>query len=159
MKGSPPLNHPHGISLFEEIPENRSCKSAGISEHWCVCHEDNRVTNLSTIIPYANLMIKRINELLDPLLNICHKLDLDKVMAAYEHKVADDNEKYLLITMRAKPNAALFEATVKINVNTNKTQINGDISRINRYGTQSYCIDDSHLQKYCFCKKIMPINI
>lgn len=36
---------PRGISLFLEIPEYRSCDSAGIESHWCMCYEKLELSN------------------------------------------------------------------------------------------------------------------
>lgn len=33
------MNLPRGISLFVEIPDERTCDSAGIESHWCTCYE------------------------------------------------------------------------------------------------------------------------
>lgn len=30
---------PRGISLFLELPDIRTCDSAGIESHWCMCYE------------------------------------------------------------------------------------------------------------------------
>jgi hypothetical protein len=30
---------PRGISLFLQVPEARTCDSAGIESHWCMCYE------------------------------------------------------------------------------------------------------------------------
>jgi hypothetical protein len=42
---------------------------------------------------------------------------------------------------------------------TNNVKMMGDISRINRYGTQSHCIDTTNVKKFCYCKKQRWHNI
>ena len=50
LTGKPDLSLKYGKSLLEEIPEERSCKSIPISEHWCGCQ---------TSIPIENLNLNR----------------------------------------------------------------------------------------------------
>jgi len=107
--------------------------------------------------------------------NICHTIKLDRVLSAYQQHFSDKvlrfkhsindvvnrhvvysdkyNEyiKHYLITIRTEPKRAIFEATIKINELNNVISLVGDISRINRYGTQK-CISNSYLKKYCLCK-------
>lgn len=37
---------PRGVSLFLEVPEGRTCDSAGIESHWCMCYEKLELSNL-----------------------------------------------------------------------------------------------------------------
>ena len=74
----------------------------------------------------------------------------------------------VLITLKTQPSQAIFESTVRISPsrieqipkhgdggvkgeNDFVYELIGDISRINRYGSQSECIHLSSLKKYCFC--------
>jgi hypothetical protein len=49
------------------------------------------------------------------------------------------------LTIQSRPGGALFEGTFRFDEETKKVQMMGDISRINRYGTQSHCIDTTNV--------------
>jgi hypothetical protein len=55
--------------------------------------------------------------------------------------------------IQTRPGGALFEGTLRFDEETKNIQMMGDISRINRYGTQSHCIDTTNVKKFCYCKK------
>jgi hypothetical protein len=57
------------------------------------------------------------------------------------------------LTIQTRPGGALFEGTLRFDEETKNVKMMGDISRINRYGTQSHCIDTTNVKKYCYCKK------
>jgi hypothetical protein len=48
------------------------------------------------------------------------------------------------LTIQTRPGGALFEGTLRFDEETKNVQMMGDISRINRYGTQSHCIDTTN---------------
>jgi hypothetical protein len=136
---------------------------------------ENKINNNEVINPMAHYIIETLNEMLDSYRNICHIHKLDRVLSAYQQRFSDkvlkfdqsindvvnrhvvySNQlkeyiKFYLITVRTEPKHAIFEATVKVNEETNVLSLVGDISRINRYGSQK-CISNSHLKKYCLCK-------
>ncbi len=155
----------HGISLFEEIPETRDCNKASISEHFCSCSEDIKIYNLEVIKPIAMKVVEKINFLTMGLRENCVSFEFDSIHAAYErihsNNLNDDSEdvftkikKTYLIQVYVKPGKALFESTVKI-FDENNIEVIGDISRINKYGNQSHCINNPILEKYCFCKDLV----
>jgi len=58
------------------------------------------------------------------------------------------------VTVKTAPNDGLYEATVRQSLQTGQYQLHtGDISRINRYGSQPDCIASQlpHLRPYCYC--------
>ena len=57
------------------------------------------------------------------------------------------------LTIQTRPGGALFEGTFRFDEETKNVKMKGDISRINRYGTQSHCIDTTNVKKFCYCKK------
>ncbi|XP_054160221.1 uncharacterized protein LOC128958398 [Oppia nitens] len=150
-RGKPIPNLSHGRSLFDEIPMNRSCQSEQISEHWCTCTQRNQLSTYGNITYIGNFIVSEVNRLLKPVAKRCHKLWLNKIHLAYESPIADKKpyERQYLLRVSVEPSYAIFEATVRKMFG--KLRVMGDISRINKYGTQSQCIDNSYLQKYCFC--------
>ena len=88
----------------------------------------------------------------------------DKVLS-FERKLSDVNNllvKYgkrvntyidYQLTIQTKPGDAMFEGTLRFDEEKKTVQMMGDISRINKYGTQSHCVDETNVKKFCFCKK------
>ncbi len=164
--------------MFEEIPEDRTCKSIPILDHWCACQSSQPINNLEIINPISEFIVKSVNELLsEKFSDKCVELKLDKIISAYEQHFSDkvlqfeqslndvlerhvnfkiipvkEVTKHYMLTIKVNPSNALFEATVSLNTITGKMRLIGDISRINLYGKQSICIDDQFIRRYCFCK-------
>lgn len=168
--------YPRGISLFRNIPEDRSCANAGIDEHNCVCYTSEKVpTQLPIIQKLTSFVISYINKQLPN--DLCAVLSLKKLLAAkrvhtnlnydannqgkkpllyYFYRPKDDTRERFLLVLELSPSNGVFEATVE-HQNDANFNILGDISRTNRYGNQSICIHDMHLRHYCYCNK-MQIN-
>lgn len=147
-----------GISLFLNIPDNRTCATANISAHWCTCQTSIEVNlNDSIVVRAANFIVNRIHNLLEGF-KACAKLKLNSILDARlmktDNYLKNDSmlHDYTLI-IQTFPGGGQFEATVRcFSCNENDPfQITGTISRINLYGNQSNCITDFHLKLYCFC--------
>jgi hypothetical protein len=160
-----------GISLFRPIPEKRSCFDADIPEHYCPCYASESVDLKSKRVQImANALVSKLNKLLERYSDRCSVLVLKSVVKAsivksnferdksmeerfsirsYIYSSTQDT-KYLLV-IETSPGDAKFEATVHYESDSD-VEISGDISRINRYGDQSKCIDEKTLKLYCFCK-------
>uniref|UniRef100_A0A1B6EXQ9 DUF229 domain-containing protein n=1 Tax=Cuerna arida TaxID=1464854 RepID=A0A1B6EXQ9_9HEMI len=145
---------PRGISLFLPISENRTCSSAGINDHWCTCHQTRNIpTNSSQVRRAADRLVKHINSLLQQFPQ-CAELRLYKIRSAREESSSFKTPgaiRDFTVTIETTPGRALFEATVRYNVNTNGFLIVGTVSRINLYGDQSRCVTQYRLRLYCYC--------
>lgn len=149
---------PRGISLFVPVPESRSCKDAGIVDHWCTCHQSEPVaTNSSQVERAARYLVQHMNSILSDFTSLCANLTLNKVLNA-RMESTKTNESFAGITdyslvIETVPGRGLFEATVRFNWNSGEHGIVGSISRINLYGQQSSCIRNYKLRLYCYCRK------
>jgi hypothetical protein len=86
-------------------------------------------------------------------MSITLSLVLDKTFCCEQvHQCGKIPADYQL-TIQTRPGGALFEGTLRFDEETKHVQMMGDISRINRYGTQSHCIDTTNVKKFCYCKK------
>ncbi|XP_015929498.2 uncharacterized protein [Parasteatoda tepidariorum] len=165
----------YGLSLLNEIPESRTCDDAAILHHWCPCNEFEQLeVNNPGVINASQAIVKHINMLLQPHADVCETLELAKVMDARQglpnehvlkyqghvneiinmHIVLGDAPPTLgdyLITLEVKPGGAILEGTVRYDAENAVLRVL-DVSRINMYGTQSWCIDSAKLKLYCFCK-------
>ncbi|XP_072035284.1 uncharacterized protein [Amphiura filiformis] len=160
-----------GISLFNEVPKQRTCNDADVDLHWCACLQWKPVkfTNMTGL---AKSLIGSINALTKPHRQQCVDLSLlrivkidrleptDELMKFLGTKDKDQREPdfhhehtvdvhsiplYFQITVEAMPGRALFEATLKVHPGLSDTFITSElaspISRINPYGFTSSCVE------------------
>ncbi|ESO93704.1 hypothetical protein LOTGIDRAFT_153160 [Lottia gigantea] len=146
-----------GISLFNIIPESRTCENSGILPHWCVCMAQ---TSLPTDNPLAvksvNFLIQVINNYLKKY-PLCEPLSLKTIKSV---QIMENNDKLLRfaeskndVSVLLTPGAGEFEATVKYEETSGEFSMAGDISRINLYGHDADCVSDSKIRKICYCVK------
>ncbi|XP_064637064.1 uncharacterized protein LOC135493574 isoform X2 [Lineus longissimus] len=168
-----------GISLFEEVLPSRSCDTASILTHWCTCHSEKDIdTNYPNVVKAADFLLRHMNSELDihNLGGMCEILSVHKVENAQEI-VANDKVLHFKrslgdvlgrtvtfgnrtstfvdyqLAVRTVPGDGLFETTVRFSEIDQTFAIVGDISRINRYGDQSSCINNFNMKKYCYCRQ------
>ncbi|CAL1265562.1 unnamed protein product [Larinioides sclopetarius] len=164
-----------GTSLLDEIPANRTCVDAHIQQHWCPCETFDIVPlNASEATNASQAIVKDINSQLEPYGDMCELLEVDYLMDAMVGQANDKVLRYVkhegefsnkniifgektkaiadyLITLVAKPGGAVFEGTVRHDPELDSYTVLG-ISRVNIYGTTSWCIDSQRLKLFCYCK-------
>jgi hypothetical protein len=165
------------ISLFKVIPAQRTCDHIRLAPHWCSCLQWQEVNmNDIKIKQAAKHIVNYINELLSTVSgSLCHPLILDSIHSAQMYRpnknfsapmergvrvLAHWNKAndvvFYQITFKTKPNGAIYEATTQSASRTGHLSTDHThISRLNAYGSSSYCIVQSypHLRKFCFCIK------
>ncbi|XP_062621919.1 uncharacterized protein LOC134283483 [Saccostrea cucullata] len=154
-----------GISLFREIPQERTCQDAGIALHWCTC-VGHTVANISdlTINFLSDFLVRSLNRKLSHVLHKCERLALEEIKHASIVQISEPvlesrnrkvkSQAHYQIKIKTKPGDALFEATIFYDERFRFRRLDGDISRINKYSNQSSCISENHeLLKYCLCRK------
>jgi len=68
-------------------------------------------------------------------------------------KKANKDTAFYQVLLLAKPGAAIFEATIKANLDlTAEKVIVEGVSRVNKYGKQSHCISNHAFKPFCYCK-------
>lgn len=153
-------------SLFDEMPENRSCRDANIEQHWCTCKLHNYINPDDVHVEkVANYVINEINLLILSYKEseLCARYKLNKIISAGKSdsylNEFNQNVSYFLVIFETIP-TAMFEATVEAFIFDESVAFNdsfrllGDISRINRYSGSSYCVQNGALKKYCLCDGI-----
>lgn len=167
------------ISLFDSIPSERTCSEAFIEPHWCACLTWNNVNTSSSITPLiVNTVLSTLNNYTSNFRNLCDiwtmknvrwlsKLVPNKSLVKFKQNKDRDgflgdftsntvvNTEIYQINLELNPESALFEASVTHNLKDNTFKLKmSDISRINMYGKQARCIENTHpfLRKYCHCK-------
>lgn len=142
------------MSLFLQIPTNRTCKSAGIEDHWCTCYSSQKISSNSTkALDAANHLLKELNSLIKEHVQ-CAPLSLAEVKDIQEMTVGEarDDEagwQEYMVVVRTSPGDGVFEATLRYD--TQNWTVSGTASRLNLYGDQSHCVHNPHLKLYCYC--------
>lgn len=143
-----------GISLFLPIPTNRTCKAAGILDHWCSCHINRKISPLNPEVKEAaNQLVSHINYSLKnhprcAILSQAEILGASEMVTVATDKTDNDWKEYLVV-VKTYPGDGVFEATLR---NTyGNWSLKGTASRLNLYGNQSWCVENAHLKLYCFC--------
>lgn len=140
---------PRGISLFLPIPEERDCDMAGIPSTFCLCHTFRKIDSGDDKVKrVAYFIVRSINTLIIDY-GKCQRLRLAAVLDAYKLDRSKKQHDYK-VQLRTMPGEGLFEGT--ITATDHSLALNGPILRINRYGNQSYCIRNVHIEMYCYCQ-------
>ncbi|CAF0790984.1 unnamed protein product [Adineta steineri] len=80
-------------SLFQLIPENRTCSQADIEQHWCACLNWNNISiNEAFIQKFANQAIEFLNNFVSDYKDQCAKLELYRINKASQ---LEANERLL----------------------------------------------------------------
>lgn len=157
-----PYAEDRSISLFLPIPRNRTCRTAGIDDHWCTCHKGRKLhARSSEAKEAAQFMVSHMNKLLE-VHGQCARLALDEVLEATEMEAGtpgagEDGWRELLVVARAAPGGGVFEATLRRTARAGRAlpgapwALAGSVSRLNLYGDQSRCVHHYQLKLYCFC--------
>lgn len=151
-------NFTRGISLFEVIPANRTCKQAGIPAHFCCCQSRAPVNKTeNVVINIAKFVLMSVNKFLRKYKQ-CAKLYLNTIIDARLFFIESDQYhfyiKFYTISLTVKPSGAIFESTVgcKYCSSVKDFSLEGPITRLNLYGQQSKCVNDTKAKLYCFCQ-------
>lgn len=172
LTGHVPRNEPFGRSWLTTI-NNRNCESAGITPDWCLCWDYVTLDANSSIgHQLGQVVIDNINKKLVGHTR-CAKRNLVKIEQIKMGKSATTiymknkpkEKRLFMVKVRMSPGGGLVEATLQTFwklLNTKDEQqhlekpeaieIVGEISRLDKYGPQAWCIRNAILEKYCYCK-------
>lgn len=167
---------PHGISLMDPIPKDRTCDTASILPHWCTCqtHKPVPVTE-QVVINSATALVDTLNKILKPFEEACAALRLKHIVDARFGQANDIVLRFVkhqndvinrhvvlgqkinapvdyLIIVEVDPSGGVFEGTVRYDSEDGTYKVLDDISRLNMYGNQSICINNARVRKFCYCK-------
>lgn len=171
--------HQRAISLFDKVPLERTCADAFIEPHWCAClsWQEIPIEN-ANVIAAAKYFIQFLNAYTEDHRDICKELQLKEILWAAklipnkdllkfqksgdrDGFIGDFSAKTKLISeiyqlkIKTEPGDGLFEVSITYDIkkNTYSTKIS-DVNRINMYGSQARCVENSlfDLRKYCYCK-------
>ncbi|XP_053625963.1 uncharacterized protein LOC128683903 isoform X1 [Plodia interpunctella] len=156
LRSKTAYSNKRSISLFLNVPSNRTCKIADIDDHWCTCHKNIKInTDIPDVQVAAAFLVKDLNMMLRDYPQ-CSRLVLDGILDASEMLIGsgsiqkeEDGWREILVVIRTTPGGGIFEATLR----RHKDQwlLAGTVSRLNLYGDQSHCVNNYQLKLYCYC--------
>ncbi|VDO98919.1 unnamed protein product [Soboliphyme baturini] len=147
------------ISLFDEVPLERTCSDAGIEPHWCACLSWQTLpTTVSEVKYIANAIVAALNKVTASERQLCSKLRLRSIVKAFllsandaviKYKQAKDadgfvpdlsdvntaiSRLYYQVNLVTTPGNALYEASVVWDKSINRLYIDlNTVSHINAY--------------------------
>lgn len=150
-------------TIFNEMPENRTCNDAGIPEAWCTCIPFQIESPKSkTIKAVTQLIIQEMNHYFEQknLTSLCSTLKLKEITLAKkrfrDESLTINNLTTYAIDFTTDPLTnpkTLFSATVDYDEKHKTIHLNvEDISRKSLYESTAKCTDDKQFKKYCICK-------
>jgi hypothetical protein len=143
---------PKCVSLFSEVPADRSCEDAGITPNWCTCDKYRSVSDKDkSAVAVAMYVLSEINAKLKKAgkgAALCAELTFDRILKM-KRRVPVNSHDDFVVAFNTLPGGAVFEATVRRVKSA--LQLQGDVSRISTYGNSSDCVDDADLKLYCYC--------
>ncbi|XP_067948485.1 uncharacterized protein [Watersipora subatra] len=179
FKGQPKIHskaESRAYSLFDRVPENRSCKTATIDDHWCTCLEQKSVSvNSAPVKKAAELIITSINNMTRAHRDKCVELKLEKITEALQSSPQDKLLTFKMsvndvigrkvyygdealgrviiyhVIIKVSPSGAVYHGTVRYEAASNSYHLSGDISNSSTYGDSSWCISLHSLKKFCYC--------
>ncbi|GAB6019678.1 hypothetical protein CHUAL_001234 [Chamberlinius hualienensis] len=147
-----------GMSLFTEIPEDRTCDDAGIDPEFCACDEDVAVgVDDEIVLSLSKYLVQIINILTDKVRDKCEELVLRNIISARKLVDVESRDKasdktYYRIVIDVEPSEAMFESTAVFQTASEEISIDEkDIIRMNLYGNQSSCVDEREFKDFCYC--------
>jgi hypothetical protein len=171
-------------SLFQLIPENRTCLQAEVEQHWCACLNWHNISINQPIIQQlgkqaleflnhfvldykdecVKLNLYRINkanqlEANERLLKFVESSDKDgRIPRFHNNTLRNLTTKYYQIQFETIPGHGLFELSAEYNPLNDTFLIEKKrLSRMNRYGQTSACIafKRPEFREICYCSNLL----
>lgn len=141
-------SHQYGQTLFQPVPENRSCSDAGVPEGYCACSEPQSL-NVSDpqVLTAVNVALQYIIKMLP---KECEIPELAEVVEAKFFVTPKDYNVYI-VTFITNPGHFMFEGTVKQD-EKGELVVANDVLRMNKIVRKALCITIPLLERYCYCK-------
>jgi len=173
------------FSLFELVPENRTCAQADVDQHWCACQEWHDISANEPIIQqYNQAVIDFLNNFVSDYKQDCATLTLLRVNKASQlntdnsplKPVRSNDEstgmrqfhnsslqlmnetRFYQIQLETIPGQGQFEVTAEYDPKTKTFDIQKrHLSRMNKYGETSACIARKRpdLREICYCSNLL----
>ena len=151
------------ISLFREIPEDRTCEDAQIPAEYCLCSGFSPAELSPGLDKYlGTVMTEKIISLLGKQKENCTTLRLKAVERVLKETQSEQDIKSGIgnfrVSIMTVPGEAQFEARMSFDSKSNKAKVVGEVARTNMYRGQADCVDTPELRRYCYCKNLLPVK-
>ncbi|XP_076029938.1 uncharacterized protein LOC143018458 [Oratosquilla oratoria] len=148
-----------GVSLFQQIPEDRSCRDAGIKEKFCSCHTlQDLALNDPIALNGSDFVMATINRNVQKFKQCikCTKYDLlraDTIQAHIKMKPFDSlsQDRVYMLQLRLSPGEDEVQASLLYYPLTGQFVLAGDINHINTHKHSGESTANNTFQKSCFC--------
>ncbi|XP_037557786.1 uncharacterized protein LOC119434799 [Dermacentor silvarum] len=146
----------YGLSLFHQIPGERTCSDASIKHKWCACRvRGDAAVSGALARAMANQIVSDVNGELTRSTRKCAEYQLLRVidvtlLQATPAELAKNTSHYL-VDVKLSPGNVVFEGTVRVSAE-NMIDVK-DISRCDWYKGQAYCMYGHQLANYCYCRR------
>ncbi|KAJ8968396.1 hypothetical protein NQ317_007789 [Molorchus minor] len=147
-------------SLLKPVPLSRTCSQCGIPQAYCTCSTYEQINkNEPIVLEASKYFIGRLNEKVQSYGNAsrgCSVYFLNKVSHARSLVIKSKSEQNVMVVVETNPEA-IFEATVKVTYDKyyNSTFSLLEVNRLDRYAPKTFCVKDSPVQIYCYCKSLL----
>uniref|UniRef100_A0A2R5L9S7 Uncharacterized protein n=1 Tax=Ornithodoros turicata TaxID=34597 RepID=A0A2R5L9S7_9ACAR len=154
-------NTKRGLSLFYEVPENRTCAGASVPSQFCTCVEPLPFPDAHPLArQVATFVLSEVNKLIrKELKGKCEEWKLKEVVNIRFYNPDEQKSNKTItdywIRVAASPDGGLFEATVRHNVDWKASTFTmvQQPDRVDWYSSHAKCAKENSLAKYCYCKK------
>ena len=148
------------ISLFREIPEERTCADAQIPAEYCVCARFSKPKLSPALDNYLGMVLRdKVSFLTKPQRLKCVDPRLHSVESILEEtetgKTAKKGFRVFRVRITTEPGSAMFEATLQFDVKKNSARVVGEVARTNMYRGQADCMSTVQMRRYCYCKNLL----
>ena len=157
-----------GLSLFKNIPENRTCTSLQISPQFCICETESHKLDSHAIITQqlSDYIIAYMNSALEQKRQYCALLRLDKSIPPKAEQVmlpgTSDRVRAYKLTFQTLPGKGKFFVYLQVDDTSGIRKIsnmNNYIFRMNSYRSQAWCTPQlrnfsQSLIRFCYCRII-----
>lgn len=164
-----------GQSHLYPVPKNRTCRDAGIADHWCTCNKETPldVENDTVAEEVASFFVGHLNDILKDVTDLCQKIVFSKYnflrrVQLLEEENSDQTQSkkfsspeskktHYFVGIETVPYNASFEmymTSTSTNGTENKWEVRGGLDRTSRYGPYGNCVDDWWLSQFCPCYNI-----
>ena len=149
-----------GISFMENIPMNRSCVDAMISNTFCLCNKKINIS-IEQFLDESKLKLDRLikfvsghlNQKVAYFRNMCEEYIFSRIVSV--NKVLGLFIYYEFFVLY-QPGDSVYQINLAYENST--FRIVDRMIRISRYNKQSYCMTDKAKMGFCYCYKSSPIN-
>ncbi|KAH9524034.1 hypothetical protein Btru_047960 [Bulinus truncatus] len=170
----PLIPREHGISLFSEVPKNRTCPDIPIPMEFCLCNQETVEEvpiNSSISNGLAGLVVGAINDKRNS--SLCAGLKLRAILQTFAIKLpslGSDDKRLYKVKFQTVPGNAVYEGTVQTKACTDKeligyfdqlksgntsnplkVTVGASIDRFTLYKGQADCEPDASKKPYCYC--------